>query len=473
MSSKYIANNDPPLNLEEQLRLFAINGSPLPSNDSLDQIKANLSKREILSILLQGDLNFHGENSSYASHDIHAFAAKFPPQLPRFFIRGLTCPGDIVLDPMMGSGTTLVEAHLEGRQGIGLDIDPLSLRLGIVKTSALDPIILRAKGFDVISKANYYLSRDSEINHQLELRFDKKTKSFIDYWFFPDTQRELMAIILSIEEIHDHLTRFFFELTFSSIIITKSGGVSRARDLAHSRPHLDKTKIPKNAIQQFVTRVKKNLNSIAQIRNKDNKSEAVFGDAKSMPIKNGLIDLIVTSPPYANAIDYMRAHKFSLVWLGGSVSNLAQLRSSYIGSERLSCSLDSELPERPGKIIYDLSQKDNSKSKILKKYFIEMKYVIVEMYRVLRNNSPAIIIVGPSIMRDINVQTHYCLADIAHHIGFDIVGVVKRVLDRNKRMMPARFGKKSDSMIEQRMHEEYVIGLLKPGSKKGGLGGYT
>jgi hypothetical protein len=43
-----------------------------------------------------------------------------------------------------------------------------------------------------------------------------------------------------------------------------------------------------------------------------------------------------------------------------------------------------------------------------------------------------------------------------------VVGVAQRSLDRNKRMMPARFGKKTDSMIEQRMHEEYVIGLIKP-----------
>jgi hypothetical protein len=50
---------------------------------------------------------------------------------------------------------------------------------------------------------------------------------------------------------------------------------------------------------------------------------------------------------------------------------------------------------------------------------------------------------------------------LAGELGFDVVGVVQRALDRNKRMMPARFGKKTDSMIEQRMHEEYVIGLLK------------
>ena len=45
------------------------------------------------------------------------------------------CSGDFVLDPMMGSGTTIVEALLEGRRGIGLDIDPLALRVSQAKQS--------------------------------------------------------------------------------------------------------------------------------------------------------------------------------------------------------------------------------------------------------------------------------------------------------------------------------------------------
>jgi hypothetical protein len=60
-----------------------------------------------------------------------------------------------------------------------------------------------------------------------------------------------------------------------------------------------------------------------------------------------------------------------------------------------------------------------------------------------------------------DTQTHHCLADIAGGTGFEVVGVARRTMDRNKRMMPARFGKKT-SMIEDRMHEEYIIGLLKP-----------
>lgn len=462
MSSTYSVNVSSAHPLREQLRLFAFNGSPLPSPDVMARIRQEMSKRERLASLLEGELNFHGEDTGYASHNLHAFAAKFPPQLPRAFIRGLTDPGDIVLDPMMGSGTAVVEALLEGRIGIGLDIDPLAIQLSRVKTMPLDIDSLRNVGLKVISRANTLLSNGQTIERNLAERFDERTKAFVNYWFLPTTQRELMALILAIQEVSDSSIRRFLELTFSSIIVTKSGGVSRARDLAHSRPHLDKTKIPKNALEQFSIRFRKNLSSIAQLRMNDTLAATLAGDARFMPFADGVIDLIVTSPPYANAIDYMRAHKFSLVWLGKSIADLSELRAKYIGSERIGHLQYEALPDRPETIIKQLAERDHRKAKILRKYFVEMRYVIAEMYRVLHNDSAAIIVVGPSVMRGINVQTHYCLADIAKSIGFDVVGVVQRILDRNKRMMPARFGRKTDSMIEQRIHEEYVIGLLKP-----------
>jgi hypothetical protein len=113
-------------------------------------------------------------------------------------------------------------------------------------------------------------------------------------------------------------------------------------------------------------------------------------------------------------------------------------------------------------IVRQLTDRDVNKAAILRKYFNEIRSVFTEMYRILRYDSVAIIVVGTSVMRGLDIQTHTCLADIASTLGFDVVGVVQRILDRNKRMMPARFGRKTDSMIEQRMHEEYVIGLLKP-----------
>jgi len=58
-------------------------------------------------------------------HEI-AYRACFKPQLPRFFIDLLTQPGDVVYDPFMGRGTTVIETALVGRVPFGCDVNPLS-----------------------------------------------------------------------------------------------------------------------------------------------------------------------------------------------------------------------------------------------------------------------------------------------------------------------------------------------------------
>jgi len=460
LTSKH-TNCELPHALRRQLPLFASDSPGSSATDFLIRFQQISSKRERLKALLESDLDFRGEDSIYASHNFHSFAAKFPPQLPRIFIHGLTNAGDIVLDPMMGSGTTIVEALLEGRQGIGLDIDPLALRLGYAKTITINRNRLRELGNKVLKKAYHYLLDGERIQRSLSHLFDEKTKRFIDYWFLPNTQRELMALVLAIQDVTDKIARQFLELTLSSIIVTKSGGVSKARDLAHSRPHLDETKIPKDALEQFSVRLRKNLNGVEEAAANGVETLVIGADARSMPIADGVVNLIVTSPPYANAIDYMRAHKFSLVWFGGSISELSRLRATYVGSERIGLMVHDLLPESPQRIVRQLEQLDRKRGAILKKYFTEMKAIFSEMFRVLREDSAAVVVVGTSTMRGMDTQTHHCLADIAGGTGFEVVGVARRTMDRNKRMMPARFGKKT-SMIEDRMHEEYIIGLLKP-----------
>jgi hypothetical protein len=279
--------------VKEQFRLFAFEETPRHLSNGSDRFQLELPVRERLALLLQGELNFHGENSGYASHNLHAFVAKFPPQLPRAFIRGLSRHGDVVLDPMMGSGTTVVEALLEGRRGVGLDIDLLALRLSHAKTTRLELDTLREAGSKVHSLANALLPDGKVIERSFAKRFDERTKTFIDYWFLPATQRELMTLVLAMEDVTNIFVRHFLELTLSSIIVTKSGGVSLARDLAHSRPHLDKTKVAKNALEQFSMRLRKNLGSIAHLKTNGILAVALAGDARCMPIADETIDLAV------------------------------------------------------------------------------------------------------------------------------------------------------------------------------------
>lgn len=409
-------------------------------------------------------MGFHGADTGYATHNFHAFPAKFPPQLPRAFIKTLARPGDVVLDPMVGSGTTLVEAYLAGCAAVGVDIDPLALLHCRVKTQPLPPDALRRTGDAITAAAALALMEPGALDAAIAQRFGAKSRAFIDYWFLPATQRELMALLLAVEQCAPPAQRDFFHLAFSSIIITKSGGVSLARDLAHTRPHRVIDKQPRSAVEQFARRVQQNIRSLRELPSRRIPAQVIQGDARRLPLRANSVDLIVTSPPYAsNAIDYMRAHKFSLVWFGHPIDDLSQLRGEYVGGERLSDAEFLALPPDAQRMVNRLAAADAKKGRVLHKYFSEMKQALAEMYRVLRPDGAAVVVVGTSVMRGVNVETHACLGEIAQKaVGFDLVNIAERELDRNKRMMPARFGKQRGSQIEERMHEEYVIALCKP-----------
>ena len=129
-----------------------------PTDVGLER-KPRIDPRRSLAKLLSTDLDFHRDASNYASHALHAFAAKFPPQLPRVFIEGLTQRGETVMDPMMGSGTAIVEAFLCGRRAVGFDIDPLALLICRVKTHPVNLLEATWAGKRVVSSAAKLLQR--------------------------------------------------------------------------------------------------------------------------------------------------------------------------------------------------------------------------------------------------------------------------------------------------------------------------
>ncbi len=463
--------------VNEQLSLFTKPTKKYKSESILER----------LIELLQSDLNFHNQISNYNSHNFHSFPAKFPPQLPKLFIEELTKPNEVVFYPMVGSGTTIVEAYFANRKGIGFDIDPLALKIAKVKTTPLNKKELRKYGSKIYyeAKDDYFKNRE-ELYELLKIHFDSKTKKFIDYWFLPETQLELISLWKQITMIKEEEYRNFFEVIFSSLIITKSGGVSLALDLGHTRPHkikalLDKdgnvvygdenfelskkhfvTKVIKSSFEEFRKRLNQNINNILG-HSVGTKPEIRFCDSQNLCLDNETVDLIVTSPPYAsNAIDYMRAHKFSLVWFGYKIDELTKKRKEYIGSESTSDYYFEDLPDFTSKKITDVSTIDFNRGKVLKRYFSEMKKSLKEMYRVLKPGKVAIVVIGNSTMKGIDTETHKCLKEIGSSIGFIAPYIGIRQLDRNKRMLPASKKKDLNSQIQKRMHEEYVIGFYKP-----------
>ncbi len=341
----------------------------------------------------------------------------------------------------------------------------------------------------ILNAADSVKNNRADLEAALQKRWDENTYKFVNYWFAPEVQIELLALLNEIEKIDDLAAKNFFRLAFSSIIITKSGGVSLALDLAHTRPHRAKlvytqsgevltgqewvnsesarlryvSKTLRSPIREFGKRVQKNLQGIRNYQPGYARARVQFGNAQKLPLKENSVDLIVTSPPYAsNAIDYMRAHKFSLVWLGYPINDLGETRRKYIGGEAMAGITFEKLPDYTSRLISEIAALDEKKGKVLQRYYSEMTRTLREMFRVLKPGTAAIVVVGSSVMRGRDTETAVCLADIGKSLGFDVPKIGIRQLDRDKRMMPAGNKINRNSQIQQRMHEEYVIGFLKP-----------
>lgn len=435
---------------------------------------ATPTRRRLAALLAaDADLAFQAPaRAAHPRHALHPFAARFPHGLAACFINALTSPGATVLDPMCGSGITLLEGWLAGRSVIGVDLDPLARRQSIARTTDRHPDAVRAAGRAALRRAaDLYAGIAPPPDPLAAVRssMDAPTRQFLDYWFFPETQRELAALLLAIRAEPDPELRNLLEVVFSATIVTKSGGVSRARDLAHTRPHRVADKVPRRPIRQFASLLERAAAACAGIApGAVGNSRVIAGDARALPLPSASADLIVTSPPYANALDYMRAHKFSLAWLGDPIPRLADLRAQYIGSAplRRRPDNDTELPSSVSAVVDRLAAKDAAQSRLLHRYFCDLAAAIAEMQRTLRPGAAAVIVVGPSTMRGVPIPTHDCLSHIAAQAGLDVVAVAPRSLDRDRRMMPARSsagaGAGPAAGIERRMVTEYIIGAVKP-----------
>ena len=96
----------------------------------------NLSQTEIDKIIHIDSLDWEllDADTRYATHGYHPYSAKYIPQIPNYLIKNFSEKNDLILDNFMGSGTTLVEAKILGRNALGIDVNPLACLISNAKT---------------------------------------------------------------------------------------------------------------------------------------------------------------------------------------------------------------------------------------------------------------------------------------------------------------------------------------------------
>lgn len=416
------------------------------------------------------NLDFEGHNTLYATHGLHAYAAKCPPQLVRYGLKYYSNPGDRVLDPMAGSGTTLVESCLMGRHAVGYDIDPLACLIARVKTRPLnDGDIADATRLVVgrVVKDRVQL-QSGRISKALQQRATPPEFFNRDYWFGPAVAETLTLLSAHIREADlDQPVRDFLWVAFSSLILAKNS-VANARDIIHSRHHFKAQPNPPDVLNKFQTRIERMRQQMAAFREDCQpgaQAEVRFGDARKLRIPAESIDLVFTSPPYATALDYTRAHFLAVAWmedlLGLSLPEYRQRAGEYIGSERGSLPRAFEIDRRLAdyrvtqSVLTALAQESKRHANLAQRYFLDMQRVMAGIGRVLKDDRHAIIVVCPSHIRKTDVPTHEVLVELGRAVDLRLKHQHLRTIDERRRVLPymQSFG--------ARMNTEYVLVFQK------------
>lgn len=410
------------------------------------------------------DLDFARANTLYATHGLHAFAAKCPPPLVRWAIEEHSRPGEFVVDPFCGSGTTLVEARLTGRGSVGCDIDPLACLLSQVKAQPLDTAVLAAGAAAIQQRATDYLATGVT-----ELPLPALPNR--DRWFHPDVSAALAALVAAIAEIEmAEAVRRFFQVALSSLIVARTS-VANARDLVHSRHHFFAYATPPDVLARFARRCAAMCRQIAAFGARADATTTagvMRADARALPLRAGVARLIVTSPPYCNAIDYTRTHLFAVAWLadalGTTIEDYRQLGRRYIGTDRARKAhrYDALLEEFASPMarlaVAEVAARDPVRAGVLARYFADMRRALGECGRILAPGGYAVLVVCPSRIRGVDVPTHRALAELATEGPYPLalMDELERTLDDSRRIMPYL-----QSGFGQRMRTEYVLVLRR------------
>lgn len=390
----------------------------------------------------------------------HPFPARLPISVASHLVQGLTKDDALVLDPMMGSGTSMIAAKKSGRSGIGFDRDLLAQRIArsVTATYTSNELSLLGKRIFVRAQEIYGAKQ-----HRLPLlRGDmcEQDQEFMKFWFSPQAQKELFAFQQSILEIADDRLQNFAWVVFSSLIIAKSAGASYALDISRSRPH---KRLDKPIVLPFDAWTRRFAASVKRTPFLDQKDEGKTnlydGDARKLPVGASTVDLVLTSPPYRNAVDYLRSHKFSLIWMGTSIPAVRELRGTMIGSERGLFSLDG-IPQKLEDRLMHLSVLRREQA-MTRRYLSDLTKAVDEMYRVLRPGGLAVMVVGPTMINSKKTDAAEVLSQIAKQVGLKTVGSTVRVINQERRSLPAPNRVIATNFLAGRMRREVIVAFRK------------
>jgi hypothetical protein len=349
------------------------------------------------------------------THGLHRFAAKYIPQVPGWALDSFAPRGGVVVDPFMGSGTTLVEGLLRGGTTIGVDIDPLARFIARAKVTPVDHERIAALGRALATRWR---------EPAATLRPPMPDIENFGHWFSPAQWgwvQSLQEEILRLDCTDDE--RFFLLVVFSSTLRWVSNADDQSQKTYVSGTLRKEPPPVADVIWRFLRRAVVGLAQLNQHRRCDALTiVADDADATDLGLAPASVDLAVTSPPYLDSVDYPYNMMLEYFWLGPLLGvpdrrSFNALRRRPIGAKK-----PVERAARPGALdgCVPLAAMPSPRRAAATTYFALMQRHFDEIARCLKPGARYVFVVGNSQTLVDMVPLHDALVRLAAGAGLHL-----------------------------------------------------
>jgi site-specific DNA-methyltransferase (cytosine-N4-specific) len=348
---------------------------------------------------------------------IHSYPAKYTIDTIEKYILKYSGENDIVYDPFVGCGTTLLTANINNRIAYGTDINGIAILISQFKISPYT-------NDDILKLQNFAKTIRDKV--MAETKCEKKYYKSINHWFCEIAIDTLSLLLFEIEKAFSKSPKLllFCKVVFSSILTLSSNQESDTR-YASKDKGITKEYIVDTFVKKF--NIVLNIVSNCDYSSCVSKSKALQINSKTSSEKFGKnsVDMIITSPPYPNTYDYYLYHKHRMLWLDYSVEKAMQQE---IGSRREFSSL----------------------KKPAENFSNDIKDVFIDCDKMLKKGKYAIIIIGDGQIGGNKYDSRENIINIAKGINWELVDECYNELDNISRSFQQSFrvkGKKEYVLV--------------------------
>jgi DNA modification methylase len=380
---------------------------------------------------------------------VQGFSASFVQSILDQYKKEYTEP--VVLDPFAGCGTVLVQAKLNGYRSLGTELNPFLQFIADVKLNC----------WDISPNSLLKMYNNLPRNNRSPAPSFLKSGSHFD----KGVLRNLEAIkggIASIEDEKQRKVKDLIKLAFSSILIDCSN-LKRTPCLGYCNNKKVHDTAPYVLLDKKIRDIANDLRVI-QSQYKDlinTESRVILANAMDFKHANKF-DLIITSPPYMNGLDYVINYKIEMGWLGfvenhkelkrikdemvvcdnvskGVVKEFCKSGSTYSNDwiEKIKTDIEKGIEKRGGYRRIDMPY-------IVHKYFDDLFRVMKNVIPSLNSGGRFILVVGDSLIADVYIPTDLLIAKIGLDLGLEVEKIEKA---RERRSGQIRSYKLRESII--------------------------